>query len=149
MTRDRVDIQRVESKDPDLVASLRVMPPLKYPDADPESYKAKERSEWTLGNLERTCIELRAAGGWDDSLVKIDYRDGGTIECEILATPGPDVLPWGWVPAHGNPPAKTQPPTMFVVPPDGISVRAQRFAFGIGALLAVDLLARLIGWVFS
>jgi len=24
-----------------------------------------------------------------------------------------------------------------------------RFAFGIGALLAVDLLARLIGWVFS
>ena len=38
---------------------------------------------------------------------------------------------------------------MVVVPPAAISVRAQRFAFGIGALLAVDLLARLIGWVFS
>ena len=146
MTRDRVDIQRVESKDPDLVASLRVMPPLKYPDADPESYKAKERSEWTLGNLERTCIELRAAGGWDDSLVKIGYCDGGSIECEILAGPGPDVLPWGWVPAHGAPPTR---PSVVVVPPAAISVRAQRFAFGIGALLAVDLLARLIGWVFS
>lgn len=59
---------------------------------------------------------------------------------------GMDALPWGWVPAHGAPPTR---PSVVVVPPAAISVRAQRFAFGIGALLAVDLLARLIGWVFS
>ena len=113
------------------------------PDAEPRVVEAKNW-QWTLGNLERTCIG-RAAGGWDDSLVKIGYRDGGR-SMRDPHRPRPRRPCQGWVPAHGPP---HPGPSVVVVPPAAISVRAERFAFGIRALLTVDLLARLIGWVFS
>lgn len=147
-TTDRVEITRADTKNPDLLAKLEVKPPRKHPDEDPESWKGRMREDWTLASVERTCLELRAAGAWDDSKVTLGYRDGGSIECEILAHQGQEVLPWGWVPAHGAPPGGVEKPAQIVVPPAELSVRAQRFALGIGALMVVDMLVRLIGWVF-
>lgn len=129
-TTDRVEITRLDTEHPDLTARLEVRPPLDpaYPDRD-------LRLTWTLAALERTCIELRAAGAWDDSKINLGYQ---RVDCEILAQPNGDVLPWGWVPAHGAPPAK---------PEVTGRIGERRLALAIVGLLVVELLARIAGWV--
>lgn len=147
MSTDRVEIARVDDdpKNPDLVATLKVQPPLKYPDADPDSYRARTREDWTLGSLERTCLELRAAGGWDTSKVDLGHQE---LTCEILAHPGAEVLPWGWVPAHGTPPQQRSTNVTVDVPPIQLPAKVTWLVYGVAALAAVDLIARIVGWLW-
>lgn len=103
-----MDVTTTPSDEPDLTAVLKVQPPLAHPDADPDSYRAKQRQEWTFGMLEATVLELRIAGAWDGSHVDLSHRE---LACEVLVGRREDAIPWGYRPVTGHqaPPVVTPP----------------------------------------
>jgi hypothetical protein len=95
-------VETVHPDDPSLAVKLKVLPPVvgKTYTGDPK------HGDWTLDLVERTCLELRAAGAWDGSKVGFNgYPEAMT--CEVLAGRGSEAMPWGWRPSEGPP--KSEP----------------------------------------
>ena len=105
-------IETVQPDDPTLAVQLKVLPPV-----EGETYGGSPRhGDWTLDLIERTCLEFRAAGAWDESVVTLKSYPP-SLSCEVLAGRGNDAMPWGWRPSQGPPAHPEGPPAHPEEPP--------------------------------
>lgn len=113
MTQQQPEMTTIQPDEPGLAVQLKATAP------SPGTYRngSSRPGEWTLDLLERTCMEFRAAGGWDQSRIKIDGYPPA-VKCEVLAVRGADAMPWGWRPSQGAPPPPQYAPLPDPVVPD-------------------------------
>lgn len=115
---DAPELQVHQPDDPSLLVRVTAKAPEKSRTVRNDETVRIHRQPWTLGLLERTLFEFRAAGGWDEARVDVEnggYNEGASLTCEILAARGQDAMPWGWRPiTQGTPPP---PPPAYVPPP--------------------------------